>query len=137
MLINVIIITNGSSGVMLGTRNSQVPRSVAAGHLAGGRPGSVAGDLHDVQEGLGLAKGRRGRVDVDAVGVGGLGGGGHLAGGAVGGGDFGVGDDGRVGGLRLGAGVAVEKVELGDVGRVDLVLDDDHVTSGRGGAGDV
>src|SRR5439155_1534588 len=101
------------------------------------RAGSVAGGLHGVEEGLGFAEGGCGGVDVDAVGVGGFGGGGHLAGGAVGGGHFGVGDDLRVGGLGLGAGGAVEVVELGRVGGVDLVLDHDHVGRACGGAGEV
>src|SRR5690242_1103451 len=100
-------------------------------------PGLVAGGLHEVEEGLGLAEGGCGGVDVDAVGVGGFGGGGHLAGGAVGGGNLGVGEDGGVGGLRLGAAGGVEVVEFGRVGGVHLVLDHEHVAGGGGGGGDV
>src|SRR6266699_871696 len=129
--------SHARDGRTVRTAESPVPRSVAAGTGCCVGRGSVAGVLHDAEEGAGLAQGVGGGVDVDAVGVGGFGGGGHLGGGAVGGGDFGVGDDGGVGGLGLGAGGAVEVVEFGRVGGVDLVLDDDHVGGRGGGAGDV
>src|SRR5690348_11304852 len=99
--------------------------------------GSVAGGPHFLEELVGLADGGRGRVDVVAVRADGLGGGGHLVGGAVVGGELGVYLDLRVGGQGLVAGGVVQVVELGQVGGVHLVLDDEGVGIGGGRTGDV
>ena len=69
--------------------------------------------------------------------MGGFGGGGHLAGGAVVGGDLGVHLDLGVGSQGLVAGGVEEVVELGQVGGVHLVLEDEDVGVGGGRPGHV
>src|SRR5579863_7110574 len=75
--------------------------------------------------------------DVEAIGVDRLGGGGHLLGGAVVGGQFGVHEHLRVGGQGLPAGTCEQRVVLGHVGGVHLVLEHIHVGRGGGRTGDV
>src|SRR5207245_2297205 len=78
-----------------------------------------------------------GRVDVVTVRADGLGGGGNLVGRAVVGGDLGVHLDLRVGGQALAPGGVVQVVELGQVGGVHLVLEDEDIGVGGGRAGHV